>query len=134
MFRCLLAPLLAVSFAGSALAQHLPQQPHLKRNFPATALRGEIVFLNSPEIQLNGHAARLSPGSRIRNMDNMLVLSGTLAGQRATVNYTVEEITQQVMDVWLLRPEEAEKSPWPQTPAEARSWRFDPLAQRWTRP
>ncbi len=134
MFRCVLATLMAVSFLGSAAAQALPQQPYLKRNFTAAALRGEMVFLNPPDIRLNGQLTRLSPGSHIRNRDNLLVLSGTLVGQQATVHYTVDDITHQVMDVWLLRPEEIDKTPWPESPAEARSWQFDFANQRWLRP
>jgi hypothetical protein len=36
------------------------------RNFPATALRGEIVITQPPELLLNRQPARLAPGARIR--------------------------------------------------------------------
>jgi hypothetical protein len=135
MYRCLPVIALALSFfAGAASAQALPQQPYLKRNFTAAALRGEIAFLNPPAVELNGRATQLSPGSRIRSMDNMVVLSGSVTGQKAVVHYTVDDITGQVRDVWILRPDEVANTPWPRSLAEAQAWQFDTLGQRWTKP
>lgn len=133
MFRCVLAAL-ALSFVSTAGAQTLPQQPYLKRDFPALTLRGQVTFLSPPGIELNGKAAQLSPGSRIRNQNNMVVLSGTLVGQSATVHYTVDDITHQVRDIWLLRRDELAKTPWPDNLTDAQAWRFDSAAQRWTKP
>ena len=93
-----------------------------------------MVFLNSPEVQINGQATRLSPGSRIRNQQNMMVLPGSLAGQKWRVNYTLDDVSGQIKDVWILDPDEAEKKPWPQTLQEAGNWRFDFAAQRWVKP
>lgn len=124
MIRCaLLALTLAAPLAAPAQVQ---------RNFPANALRGEIVVQAPPELLLNNRAARLAPGARIRGADNMLMLSGALVGQRYLVNYTVDTVGL-VKDVWLLRPEEAKVQPWPRTPAEAARWVFDPAAQTWTK-
>lgn len=134
MYRCVLITALGLSCAVSAGAQALAQQPYLKREFPATALRGDIQFLNPPQIELNGKAAQLSPGSRIRGTHNMVVLSGTLTGQQTKVHYTLDDISQQVKDVWILRPEEVAVSPWPRTLLEAQTWRFDAMSQRWTKP
>jgi hypothetical protein len=103
-----------------------------QRNFPANALRGELVVTIAPEIKLNGKDARLSPGSRIRGPNQMLVMSGAITGQKLTVNYTVEQYGL-VQDVWVLRPEEIKKL-WPKTPAEAATWSFDPIGQTWTKP
>ncbi len=111
--------------AGVASAQ-------VARNFPQTALRGEIAFGQPPEIELNGAPARLAPGARIRNTSNMIEMSGAIMGQRAVVNYTVEA-GGLVMDVWILRPDEARRRPWPTTVEEARAWTFDPAAQTWSR-
>ncbi len=133
MYRCVLAAL-ALSFASAAGAQTMPQQLYLSRNFPAMTLRGQISFLSPPAIELNGQATQLSPGSRIRNQDNMVVLSASLTGQRAKVHYTVDEVTRQVRDIWILRPDEAAKTPWPDNLTDAQAWRFDPAAQRWTKP
>ena len=64
----------------------------------------------------------------------MMKLPGTLSGQRFVVNYTVEMNSGTVLDVWLLRDDEAEKRPWPMTLEQARSWTFDAAAQTWTKP
>ncbi len=87
-----------------------------------------MVVLQSPEIALNGKAARLAASARIRGQDNLLVTPATLTGTKLTVNYTVGPYG--LMEVWILRPEEA-KRPWPKTPEEAARWAFDPFAQVW---
>jgi hypothetical protein len=126
MLRCVLLATVAISAALPALAQG-------QRNFPATALRGEIAMTQPPEVLLNGKPARLAPGARIRGLDNMLLLSGAIAGQRAVVNFTLD--TQGlILDMWLLRPDEHGKQPWPTSPQQAAAWQFDPVAQTWTKP
>lgn len=110
-----------------ALAQ-MPTRP-----FPANALRGSLVVTQPPEILLNGQPARLSPGSRIRGIDNMVYLSGGLVGERLLVHYTIDP-TGNVHQVWVLRPEEAAKKPWPTSPDETQRWSFNPDAQVWTKP
>ncbi|MCY7315310.1 MAG: hypothetical protein LH480_06695 [Rubrivivax sp.] len=103
------------------------------RNFPADALRGEIVITAPPEIVLNRQPARLAPGARIRGMDNMLVLSGAAAGQRLRVHYT-RDLQGQLLKVWVLTAAEEARKPWPETLQEAAAWRFDADAQRWSKP
>ncbi|MEO7954825.1 MAG: hypothetical protein ABIR35_12155, partial [Polaromonas sp.] len=79
--------------------------------FPAAARRGEMVVLAPPAINLDGKADRLSVGSRIRDTNNMLVMSGTLVNQKLVVNYT-RESAGNVHEVWILNSEEArEKRP-----------------------
>jgi hypothetical protein len=63
----------------------------------------------------------------------MLMLQGQLAGVRATVHYTTD-LAGELLDVWLLTPAELARRPWPSTPAQAAAWRFDPVAQTWSRP
>jgi len=113
-------------------AAALPATAQAPRNFPADALRGALVVGSTPEITLNGQPARLAPGARIRGQNNMLALSGSLAGQRLLVHYTFDT-SGQVKDVWILTPEEASKKPWPSTPQEAARWEFDAAKQTWTR-
>ncbi len=124
MNRCVLALLIALMAAVPAYAQ---------RVFERNALRGELQLTTPPEALLNGQPARLSPGARIRNPQNMLVLSGTLLGQKLVVNYTVDGFGL-VHDVWVLSDAEAARQPWPRTPAEAAAWSFDPTLQRWSKP
>lgn len=117
---------------GSALLL-APSQAQVRRHFPATALRGTVVFSTPPEIVLNNVATRLSPGGRIRDTRNMLVMPATLTGQKWVVHYTLDMMGQ-VHDSWLLREDEIANQPWPRTPLEAQTWQFDPIGQTWTRP
>ncbi|MDP1739684.1 MAG: hypothetical protein Q8M51_04265 [Polaromonas sp.] len=78
------------------------------RNFPKTALRGLMVVRAPPEISINGKPDRLSPGARIRNINNNYVLSGSLLGQELLVNYT-RDTGGLVYEVWILNPEEAKE-------------------------
>lgn len=125
MFRCVLTATLMAATPFVAQAQ-------VQRNFPQNALRGQLVVTNPPEITLNGKAARLSPGSRIKGQDNMIVMSGAAVGQKLAVNYTLDQYGL-VSDVWILRKEEIAKT-WPKTAIEAAQWSFDPVAQTWTKP
>ena len=126
MLRCVSSLLLAGALALPAAAQ-------MQRNFPAKALRGEVVFGTPPEIRLNGKPARLAPGARIRDQNNMLLMSGTLVGGKAVVNYTTE-LEGMLLDVWILTPAEAARKPWPTSEKEALAWQFNPDAQAWTKP
>ena len=126
MIRC--AMLIAALTATT-----LPAAAQLQRSFPATALRGELRVTQPPEALLNGHPARLAPGSRIRGADNMLVMSGAVAGAPLLVHYTLDPVGL-LLDVWVLTPAEAARKPWPASPAQAQTWRFNADAQTWTRP
>ena len=133
MPRCVAASLAAVLIASAALAS-MPAAAQVQRHFPKTALRGSVAFgSNPPAVQLNGNDALLAPGARIHGMDNMLAMSGALAGQRYVVDYTLET-NGLVYEVWLLTPDEAKVSPWPTTPAQAATWVFDPVANVWAIP
>jgi hypothetical protein len=92
--------LLAFGLAPAALAQNQP------RTFPDNALRGTLVVVQPPVIQLDGKTAQLSPGARIRGTNNMLLMSGALVNQQLLVNYTVEPHGL-VHDVWILTEAEA---------------------------
>jgi hypothetical protein len=122
-----------LSLAALLLASALPAAAQAQRNFPANALRGELVIQQPPEAMLNGRAARLAPGARIRGTDNLLQMSGALAGQKLPVHYTLDNAGL-LLDVWVLTPAELARRPWPTTPQQAREWIFDPVAQVWSRP
>jgi hypothetical protein len=125
MHRFLFAFVMATALGAPSLAQ-------VQRQFPQTALRGQIVFGQPPHLALNGEPKQLAPGARIRATNNMIVLSGSLFGSSELVHYTLDPMGQ-LKDVWILRPEELANLPWPSTLGEAQAWSFDPLAQRWTR-
>jgi hypothetical protein len=129
----LLRPVFAALLALAGTFTILPGAAQVQRNFPENALRGALVIGQPPEILLNGKPARLAPGARIRNQANMLQMSGQLIGTRLLVHYTLDSL-ELVKDVWILTPEEAAKKPWPTTPQQAQEWRFDPIAQTWSRP
>jgi hypothetical protein len=109
--------------------QALMQPP---RSFTAATLRGELQVLQPPEVLLNGRPARLAPGARIRGQDNLLLMSGAMQGQRLVVHYT-RDTQGNLMEVWVLRPSELARRPWPATPQQAAAWRFDPASQTWSR-
>ena len=95
-----------------AMAQ---MQPLLTiRNFPANVQRATMQVLQPPMVLLNDKMDQLSPGSRIRGTNNMLVLSGALVGQNLIVNY-VREPQGLIHEVWILNEAEA-LTPAPRTP------------------
>jgi len=65
-----------------------------------------MVVTYPPLIQMNGQPDRLSPGSRIRGQNNLLILSGSIVGQSLLVNF-VRNPTGEVHDVWVLTDAEA---------------------------
>ena len=95
---------LAALLISTAGAQTEELKPNI-RQFPKDARRGELVVLAAPDIALDSKPDRLSPGVRIRDINNNLVLSGTLANQRLVVNY-VRDNTGLVHSVWVLNAEE----------------------------
>ena len=130
MYRCaarwLLGATLAFGLVASAAAQ--------SRAFPQNTLRGALVFGVDRQLSLNGRATSLTPGSRVRNQQNMIVLPDTLVGAKWLVNYTLDMGGAQVRDVWLLSPDEAAVRPWPTTLQEAQTWSYDATTMTWTKP
>jgi hypothetical protein len=96
-------PLVALCI-HSASAQTEEPTPNI-RQFPKDAKRGELVVLTAPDIALDSKPDRLSPGAHVRDINNYLVLSGTLANQRLVVNY-VRDNTGLVHKVWVLNKQE----------------------------
>lgn len=134
--RGFVAAFFAAALSGLApagLAQPMAA-PAGHRIFPATAWRGALVIDAPPVVRLNGQSARLAPGSRIRGDNGLLQTPASLVGRSLTVHYTVEPSTGLLMDVWVLNAVEQANTPWPTNPQEARTWRFDAAAQRWSRP
>jgi len=85
------------------------QRPQGVREFPAAAKRATLSVSMPPDILLNGTRERLAPGARIRNPQNMLVMSASLVGTTYIVNY-VRAKQGLIQEVWLLTAAEvAEK-------------------------
>lgn len=92
-----------------ALARQNAALPQLgSRRFPASAMRGFMEVLAPPALIVNGTPERLSPGHRIRGPNNMLVMSGQLAGQKLVVNY-VRNQQGELHEVWILTAREAQE-------------------------
>ena len=128
-------PALALALAAALTTSLAPVSAvaQVHRLFPQGALRGTIAFTSPTDATLNGKPIRFAPGGRIHGLDNMLVMSGALIGQRLTANYTLES-GGMLYEIWLLTAQESAVEPWPQTPQQAAAWSFDYMAQTWTKP
>ena len=94
-FLLLCAALLSVQVAPRAVAQSAA------REFPAGVARGLLTVGKPPDGTLNGRAARLSPGARIRGVNNMLLMSASLSGQTFPVAY-LRDASGALREVWVL--------------------------------
>lgn len=116
MNRC--RPALVATLAGLSTVLAVALLPSLtahaqavQRSFPAKALRGSMVVVQPPLVAMDDRATRFSPGARILDSRNNLVMSSTLVNQELVVNYTLDQ-RGQVHQVWLLTEAEAkEKRP-----------------------
>ena len=110
MIRCLsrrvLFALAASLLAASPFLAHA--QESIRRDAPKDVTLAQMTVVQPPVIQINGKTDRLSPGSRIRDTRNMLVLSGSLAGQTVPVVYR-RDAAGLVHEVWMLTPDEYSK-------------------------
>ncbi|MFZ4622768.1 MAG: hypothetical protein ACOYNF_00890 [Rhodoferax sp.] len=112
MNRCFQSPTalligaVLASIAGLATTPLAAQT--LLRQFPAAALRGTLEVTAPPDILINGQAARLSPGARIKGVSNTLVMSGSLVGQEVLVNY-LRDGQGLIHEVWILNAQEAQE-------------------------
>jgi len=75
------------------------------REAPADVRPARMTVAAPPEIALDGKADRLSPGARIRNTQNLVVLSGSLAGQTVPVVYR-RDAAGLVHEAWILTEDE----------------------------
>ena len=77
------------------------------RQFPAKALRGLMEVTAPPNIMLDYKPRRLSPGARIKDSKNLIVMSASLVGKELLVNY-VADPQGMIHEVWILTPAEAQ--------------------------
>jgi len=114
MNRCLNAPkgllpgLTALLISITSMTPAPVEAQETVRQFPAAAKRAAFEVTMPPNIMLNGQAQRLSPGARIKGLNNQLVLSGSLVGQRMLVNY-LRDPQGLVHEVWILSEAEAQQ-------------------------
>jgi hypothetical protein len=95
---------LALVAATTAAAQDMVLRTAPKDVKPATI----AISATPPEITVDGKADRLSPGSRIRDRDNRIVMPASLAGQTVYTVYRRDAMGL-VHEVWLLSAEEFTK-------------------------
>ena len=101
-----LAALLALPVALAAFAPIAASaQESIRREAPKDVVLGKMKVDLPPVILMDGKADRLSPGSRIHDTRNMLVLSGSLSGQTVPVVYK-RDAAGLVHEVWMLTADE----------------------------
>ncbi len=91
------APLVAtLAFAATAVCAQT-----MRREVPADVQAARLVITLPPQALLDGQPVRLSPGARIRNTQNLLLLSGNVAGQDLPVLYRRDALGL-LSELWLL--------------------------------
>jgi hypothetical protein len=80
----------------------------IQRSAPKDVVPGRLVVTAPPQITMDGKPQQLSPGSRIRDLNNMLVLSGGIVGKTVPVVYR-RDAAGLVHEVWILTAEEYSK-------------------------
>jgi hypothetical protein len=99
----ILSPALLAVLALSAAAQAV------MRDAPQNVTPGLIaVSATPPVISVDGKPDRFAPGARIHDRNNMLVLTGAVAGQSIYTVYR-RDSSGLVHDVWMLNEEEYAK-------------------------
>ena len=81
-------------------------QAFAERTFPEQAQRGELKAYEYPSMKIGDHVYRLSPGSRIFNQQNRIIMPASLQVQTAPVMYLLD-MSGDLSKVWLLTGEEA---------------------------
>ena len=105
MNRWSLSALAALAFAATSVCAQITTE----RGAPLGVKPALIaVSATPPIIQVDGKDDRFSPGARIRDRDNRLVLTGGLAGKTVYSVYK-RDASGLVHEVWLLNEEEFKK-------------------------
>jgi hypothetical protein len=104
--RALLALAASLSLSLPLFAR---AQMAVVREAPKDVVLGKMTVLATPAIDMDGKPDRLSPGSRIHDVRNMLVLPGAINGRTLPVIYRREATTGLVHEVWILTPDEYTK-------------------------
>jgi hypothetical protein len=88
-------------------------QAFAERNFPEQAMRGELKAYEYPLMKIGDNVYRLSPGSRIFNQQNLIIMPASLQVQTAPVMYMLD-MSGDLSRVWLLTGDEAARRPVPE--------------------
>ena len=98
---------------ASVLVLACATQARADRNFPQQATRGDMKAYEYPAMKIGDKTYRLSPGSRIFNRHNLIIMPASLQIQTAPIMYTLD-IRGDLASVWLLTDDEAARHPLPQ--------------------
>ena len=77
-----------------------------ERNFPQTAMRGDMKAFKYPAIKIGDRSYRLSPGSRIYNKQNLIIMPVAVQNTPTPIMYMLDT-RGDVSQVWLLTATEA---------------------------
>ena len=91
-----------------ALSTSFAAAQGIMRDAPKDVVLGKLVVTAPPEVTLDGKPDRLSPGARIRDLNNMLVLSGGIVGKTLPVVYR-RDAAGLVHEAWILSDAEYTK-------------------------
>ena len=97
-----------IVLTGAALLAGIAAAQGMRREAPKDVVLGQLVVTAPPQVTLDGKPDRLSPGSRIRDLNNMLVLSGGIVGKKLPVVYR-RDAAGLVHEVWILTDAEYAK-------------------------
>jgi hypothetical protein len=75
------------------------------REAPKDVVRGRLVVTAPPVVTLDGKPDRLSPGSRIRGLNNLVIMSASVVGQDLPVVYR-RDAAGLIHEAWVLTPAE----------------------------
>jgi hypothetical protein len=110
--RIALAAFLSLAVVASVQPLAAGAQESMRREAPRDVILGKMGVITPPDITMDGKPDRLSPGSRIRDRNNMLVLSSSLstvlAGATVPVLYR-RDSAGLVHEVWILSADEYSK-------------------------
>ena len=95
-----------------------------ERNFPEQATRGNMKAFEYPAMKIGDGVGDkifyLSPGSRIFNRQNLIIMPASLQIETAPIMYTLDT-RGDLAKVWLLSDEEAAQHPLPKPPPKPQS-------------
>ncbi len=95
---------------ASMLSLVCATQAGAERVFPQQAKRGDMKAYEYPSMKIGDNIYRLSPGSRIFNEQNLIIMPASLQIQAAPVMYTLD-IRGDLSSIWLLSVDEAARYP-----------------------
>jgi hypothetical protein len=108
-FRAVLLSAATAAMAGAfVLFSPATAAQGIQRSVPRDVVLGQLTVTAPPQITIDGKPDRLTPGSRIRDLNNMVVLSGGIVGKTLPVVYR-RDAAGLVHEAWVLTADEYRK-------------------------